>query len=242
MRVRVVVAAGFLSFAASAEGAQFIRGDANGDGMINIADPVRSLTFLFLDAGVAPGCLDASDFDDSGRIQIADAIASLQYIFLDGKPPAAPFPFCGDDEPGDDLGCDSFEACYASGGRLVSVSKCKSSGALADAALRQECVEYSWADGILKVRHVNAGFNCCATITAEVQPGDYTIFLEESESGPPCDCLCLYDLEFEIRGIAPMQGSLLLTGSLAGIRVDFDLSVQTSGSYCEERTTYPWRS
>jgi hypothetical protein len=60
------------------EGA-FIRGDANGDGKIDVADPVATLEFLFHTGNIA--CEDAADIDDDGIITIADAIAGLGFLF-----------------------------------------------------------------------------------------------------------------------------------------------------------------
>ena len=81
----------------------FIRGDANGDGSIDLGDVVACLLVLF--TGEPTDCLDSLDTDDSGYLEITDAIQMLEYLFLDGPAPAWPFPWPGDDPTPDDLDC-----------------------------------------------------------------------------------------------------------------------------------------
>ncbi len=83
---------------------EFIRGDSNGDGAIDISDPIRVLSWQFAD-GVAPPCLKAADFNDGGGVDIADAIAALSWLFSDGFDPAPPHPRCGADPTADSLSC-----------------------------------------------------------------------------------------------------------------------------------------
>jgi hypothetical protein len=84
----------------------FIRGDANGSAVVDLADPITVLSYLFLDGGARVTCPDALDADDSGRIEITDAIYLLRYLFLGGPRPAAPAFGCGFDiSGGDRLGC-----------------------------------------------------------------------------------------------------------------------------------------
>jgi len=86
---------------------EFIRGDANGDGEINLADAVTSLGYLFLGAVPAGGafCEDSADANDDGTLNITDPIQVLGYLFLGGTAPAAPFPEKGLDATLDTLRC-----------------------------------------------------------------------------------------------------------------------------------------
>jgi hypothetical protein len=59
----------------------FLRGDADGDGLVNIGDPIRILGHLFL-GGEALGCQDAADANDDGRLDIADPVRILGFLFL----------------------------------------------------------------------------------------------------------------------------------------------------------------
>ncbi|MFQ5653635.1 MAG: hypothetical protein ACE5GW_02755 [Planctomycetota bacterium] len=100
----LILASLLLALAPSAlSGQQFIRGDANGDGIVDIADPVSNLAF-FLTGGASP-CLDAQDVNDNGFVSIADPIYNLFQLFASGPPPPAPFPGCGIDPAPDALGC-----------------------------------------------------------------------------------------------------------------------------------------
>ena len=76
--------------------APFIRGDANDDGILNLADPILILQVGFGLAGPAI-CEAAHDANADGDVTaIADAITLLGFLFLDGfPPPAAPYPDCG---------------------------------------------------------------------------------------------------------------------------------------------------
>jgi hypothetical protein len=81
----------------------FMRGDANGDLKLNIADVSAVLNYLFL-SQVLP-CLDAADFDDTSKIELTDALNILTFLFQDGSPPASPYPAAGTDPTPDGLGC-----------------------------------------------------------------------------------------------------------------------------------------
>jgi hypothetical protein len=84
---------------------KFIRGDADGTGVIDLTDAVFALEYLFM-AGQAPGCLEAADADDSGVLDLTDPIYTLEYLFLAGPVPPAPFPSPGTDPTADSLGCE----------------------------------------------------------------------------------------------------------------------------------------
>lgn len=82
----------------------FLRGDVDGNGVVEITDAVNLLNFLFL-GGRAPNCLDAADFQDRGHVDISDAISVLGFLFLGGTAPRVPFPNAGIDPTEDDLPC-----------------------------------------------------------------------------------------------------------------------------------------
>jgi PKD repeat protein len=80
----------------------FVRGDADGNGMLNLSDAVTTLNYLFM-GGPVPDCHDAADTTDDGKIDISDAAFALNYLFLSGILPAPPFPFAGLDPTDDAL-------------------------------------------------------------------------------------------------------------------------------------------
>jgi hypothetical protein len=84
--------------------ASFLRGDANGDGRLNLSDGAFVLNRLFR-GGREPRCQDAADVDDNGVIDISDAVYALNFLFSRGPPPPPPFPRAGEDPTADTLGC-----------------------------------------------------------------------------------------------------------------------------------------
>ena len=88
----------------------FLRGDANADGTINIADPIFSLSYLF-SQGLEPTCLEAANANNDTGIDLGDALFLLNYINGMGPAPPAPFPVCGVDPAGAVFGCGNYDAC-----------------------------------------------------------------------------------------------------------------------------------
>jgi hypothetical protein len=80
-----------------AEYPMFKRGDANGDGRVDLADAIALVSYLFL-GHRRPRCFDAADSNDSNVLDIADAIYMLMWLFSGGHEPPAPGPVhCGVD-------------------------------------------------------------------------------------------------------------------------------------------------
>ena len=93
-------------------GPQFIRGDENQDGAIDIADPILTLQRAFIIAGQNPfPCRESSDGNDDGLVNIADPIFILGVLFSGGGPILQPAGICGIDPTADHLECDSFSIC-----------------------------------------------------------------------------------------------------------------------------------
>ena len=88
---------------------EFVRGDCNGSGGIDVADPVFLLDSLFT-SGIPVLCDDACDGNDDGGVNLADAISLLSALFAGGTPPPAPNS-CGGDPTADALGCAEFSIC-----------------------------------------------------------------------------------------------------------------------------------
>ena len=79
---------------------RFRRGDADGNGTVELTDVINTLGFLFLGNPRRLPCWDASDVDDSGILDLTDAIVSLGWQFL-GNPPNLVSPgalTCGPDQ------------------------------------------------------------------------------------------------------------------------------------------------
>ncbi len=84
---------------------RFRRGDAKGDGSVNITDPQVILDWLFR-GGPVPDCWDGADTDDDSHIDLTDSVFLLNFLFQGGPPPPLPGPDeCGRDPTADFLGC-----------------------------------------------------------------------------------------------------------------------------------------
>jgi hypothetical protein len=120
----------------------------------------------------------------------------------------------------------------------------KSSG---DEGPNLDCLYYSYADNILNIKHVNAGFNCCPegfTVILKVS-GD-TLIIVEREHSNLCDCNCLFDLEYTLTGIAKGKWWIKVDeeyvhGEMEPMLFMADLKKEPEGKWCVERTRYPWR-
>lgn len=92
----------------------FVRGDADGNGAIELTDGIYIHRYLFSGIPAALACEDAADLNDSGDLDITDGILVFLYLFIGGRAPASPFPNCGVDRSGGDgLTCESFDRCQS---------------------------------------------------------------------------------------------------------------------------------
>jgi hypothetical protein len=82
----------------------FLRGDADSNGRVNLTDAIFVVRRLF-QGGSEPTCGDAADFDDDGVLSLTDVILTVAFLFqgVDLSQPPGPFE-CGPDPSDDDLG------------------------------------------------------------------------------------------------------------------------------------------
>ncbi len=64
------------------------RGDANGDGVINAADVVYLINYLFI-SGPEPIPMEAGDVNCDGLINASDVVYLINYLFIGGPPPCS---------------------------------------------------------------------------------------------------------------------------------------------------------
>jgi len=95
----------------------FHRGDANGDGVLDVSDGLCILAYLF-EGTAEPRCAESRDANNDGLVDCSDAVTILFYLFLGTAAPARPGPppgACGEDpDPagsGRDLGCAEYAGC-----------------------------------------------------------------------------------------------------------------------------------
>ncbi len=111
---------------------QFLRGDANNDGRVNIGDTQYILDWLFRGSVPTPVCLDATDTNDDGRITITDAIRILNFLFGGTENIPPPYPGRGTDPTPDGLGCGPNDPAGGGGAiiRNITPQNCKDLKAL----------------------------------------------------------------------------------------------------------------
>ena len=86
-------------------GELFVRGDVTGDGLVDISDGFRVVTYLFA-GGDEPACMVAADTNNDGRIDLTDTLVFFRYLYLGGEKPFMPYPGCGQDPTPDAFGCE----------------------------------------------------------------------------------------------------------------------------------------
>jgi hypothetical protein len=133
-------------------------------------------------------------------------------------------------------------------GTLVSYGSCKNNGSgsfssegLASVDSGQECIEYSYVGGVLRIKHINAAFNCCLEKIAGNVSFEGEVIRIESEGildNGGCHCLCLYDVEYEIYDLTP--GTYILVAPTFTNSMEIDIEGSPSGLFCEPRNSYPW--
>ncbi len=80
----------------------FVRGEANLDSSVDVADAVTILLYLFV-GSIATTCPDRLDADDDGQILVSDPIYLVHFLFRGGPAPKPPYPEEGFDPTGDEL-------------------------------------------------------------------------------------------------------------------------------------------
>jgi len=135
-------------------------------------------------------------------------------------------------------------------GSLENYSECKNnlkSTNATDVLSNMSCIEYSYnsLSESLKLKHINAGFNCCpeklyCTVTTNAD----TVIINEHEQAALCRCNCLYDLEIKIIGVNPKKYVIKFiepySGNSKKIVFNVDLTAEQEGIFCVVRSNYPW--
>lgn len=64
----------------------YVRGDANRDGKITVADVVYIVSYLYK-GGPAPSPIGSGDANRDGSVTIGDCVYLINYLFKGGPPP-----------------------------------------------------------------------------------------------------------------------------------------------------------
>lgn len=85
---------------------EFIRGDANGDGVIEVLVEAIFMSSYMFSGAQTPPCLAALDTNADSHVNVADIVTILMWGFSGGPALPAPFPDCGPDPSAAPLPCD----------------------------------------------------------------------------------------------------------------------------------------
>ncbi len=66
--------------------AEFIYGDCNGDGTVDIGDVVYLINYLYKN-GSAPDPVEAGDVNSDQTVDLGDVVHLINYLFKGGPPP-----------------------------------------------------------------------------------------------------------------------------------------------------------
>ncbi len=114
------------------------------------------------------------------------------------------------------------------------------------------CAVYDYdGSGVLTLEHINAEFNCCQDlIYAVITIKNDTIGIAESEDpvGGLCDCMCLFDLNFEITDLPPgvyfikfdVPYNSWMSRGEEPLEFTADLRAAISDTFCVGRMGYPY--
>ncbi len=213
---------------------EVICGDINGDGLVSASDVVYLLNYLFK-GGSPPLCapgpyLACGDVNSDGQVSMSDVVYLISYLFKGGPQPDCSSPI----------------------GTLIHHSDCKGfalRSSVDSISPDQGCMEYYYdGEGILELRHINAGFNCCPDdIIADIRLEGNVIYIEERESlSNPCHCLCLFDLDLRVINLEPGEYVISVIEPYVAedeAKLEFPVSLSFSpveGVYCVGRSNYPW--
>ena len=92
-------------------GGPFVRGDANGDAKVNLADAVWCVNEL-VRKGPRTGCLRAADINADGYYDLSDVVYLIEWGFRGGPTIPDPFPECGTEVGPIDLDCPEGSVGY----------------------------------------------------------------------------------------------------------------------------------
>jgi hypothetical protein len=212
---------------------RFDCGDVNIDGTTNIFDINYLVSYLYLD-GPTPSQPQLADVDSSGIVNIFDITYLITYLYLNGPAPSCP---SQPEEPS---------------GELAGHSGCLY-GSAKD-TLDEDCITYAYDNGTLYLTHLNDLFNCCPDsfiIDINIDTDSNIIgFIETEELGQSggCDCLCLYNLDYELVNIPPGVYTIRVDnpyyyywyGYSEIIEFTADFIAQPTGYFCVDRMYLPW--
>lgn len=204
----------------------YLCGDADGNGSTDLGDPVFIKNFVF-NYGPSPIPLSSGDANADGNTDIGDAVMIINHIFREGIDPICPaYP----DVVTTQYYCKDFSA--------------------SEKSASQDCIHWSYdGESILHLTHENTAFNCCLEeLNVEIIQRKKEYWLTEIETleDGGCDCICLYDFEYDLKRLTPGTYTITINGMYLHEQEPLSFTVEltgqpSSGSHCVERALYPWK-
>ncbi len=112
----------------------------------------------------------------------------------------------------------------------------------------QECYGYSYVNGNLTITHGNAALNCCVknvVPTFEVVGSEITITLAEDPDYTPCDCNCLFNVDYQFDMLPVGDYTVTVVGPNVPMGDPpltqlLNLAMTPIGQVCADRSAMPW--
>jgi hypothetical protein len=214
----------------------YVCGDSNRDGRVNLVDILYMIEHLYNDpAGPEPDPFQSGDANADGTLNLLDILYLIEYIY---GSPRGPEPVCELN-----LGPPQGELAWNSG--CKSFLEKMDPGPVSDT---MDCLEYQYdGRGNLVINHINGGLNCCPVVLAEIEINGHNIIIDEIDSldNGGCYCLCLFDFTYEFENIEPGTYTIRVIEPYKpdgdeDLVITVDLVGEVSGMECVVRTEYPW--
>ena len=191
------------------------------------------VSYLYL-SHEPPCCFNEADIDANGiTSDVSDITRLIDHLYLSHEPLEV-MPGCEEPPPS---------------GRMTGQQGCKVfEKSLLETPSDRDCIEYDYdGSGTLLLKHVNAGFNCCPEMDNSIIIDGDTIIVREVETEGLCDCLCLFDLDYEIINLPAGVYMIKVVEPYfhpGEDPLEFQLNLEeaVSGSFCVRRYFYPWNN
>jgi hypothetical protein len=211
---------------------RFVRGDANGDTNVNIADAVFVLGYLFAH-GKTPACPDAADVNDDGKLDISDAVKCLGFLFS-GQIIPAPSPGCGADPTSDALGACTYSspACTVTREDLAWTALRAFVNSFLDGSARPDAALFATTfafDGYNRAQYIDALWTADDAGASAIEGGVQLVYRVNDSSSYVYDMLP-ERVRVPEDAALPVGTELALTGAL--------LTGDLFSAFCESRAMF----
>ncbi len=109
----------------------------------------------------------------------------------------------------------------------------------------QTCVEWTFSENKLSIKHINAAYNCCfEDLKTDFYFSNDTLRIVTKDINGMCDCECLYDINYQVKNLPAKSFVVYIQDQRKDedqpIEFTLNIKKQPSGKVCFKRTGYPW--